>query len=49
MDLAKEIEELAMNFEACRKALSAMGDETRQYIILEMMLPPQGRSRFSIG
>ena len=37
MDLAKEIEELAMNFEACHKTLSAMGDETRQHIILEMM------------
>ena len=37
MDLAKEIEELAMNFEACQKTLSAMGDETRQHIILEMM------------
>ena len=32
MDLAKEIEELAMNFEACHKTLSAMGDETRQHI-----------------
>ncbi len=37
MDLKKEIEDLAMNFEACRKTLSAMGDETRQHIILEMM------------
>ena len=37
MDLLKEIEELAMNFEACHKTLSAMGDETRQHIILEMM------------
>ena len=37
MDLVKEIEELAMNFEACQKTLSAMGDETRQHIILEMM------------
>ena len=37
MDLLKEIEDLAMNFEACRKTLSAMGDETRQHIILEMM------------
>ena len=37
MDLLKEIGDLAMNFEACRKTLSAMGDETRQHIILEMM------------
>ncbi len=37
MELAKEIEELALNFEACHKTLSAMGDETRQHIILEMM------------
>ena len=37
MDLLKEIEDLATNFEACRKTLSAMGDETRQHIILEMM------------
>ena len=33
----KEIEDLAVNFEACHKTLSAMGDETRQHIILEMM------------
>ena len=37
MDLAKAIKELAVNFEACHKTLSAMGDETRQHIILEMM------------
>ena len=37
MDLVKEIVELAMTFEACKKTLSAMGDETRQHIILEMM------------
>ena len=37
MDLKKEIENLAMNFEACHKTLSAMGDDTRQHIILEMM------------
>ncbi len=37
MDLTKAIENLAMNFEACHKTLSAMGDETRQHIILEMM------------
>ena len=37
MELAKAIEDLAVNFEACNKTLSAMGDETRQHIILEMM------------
>ncbi len=37
MELAKEIGELAASFEACHKTLSAMGDETRQHIILEMM------------
>ena len=37
MDLMKEIEDLAMNFEACHKTLAAVGDETRQHIILEMM------------
>ena len=31
MDLVKEIEDLAMHFEACHKTLSAMGDETRQH------------------
>ena len=37
MDLTKEIGELASHFEACHRSLSAMGDETRQHIILEMM------------
>ena len=37
MDLTKEIGELASHFVACHKTLSAMGDETRQHIILEMM------------
>ncbi len=37
MDLLKEIEDLTVSFEACHKTLSAMGDETRQHIILEMM------------
>ena len=38
MDIREEIENLAMNFEACHKTLAAMGDETRQHIILEIML-----------
>ncbi len=37
MDIRDEIEDLAMNFEACHKTLAAMGDETRQHIILKMI------------
>ena len=37
MNIEKEIEGLASDFEACRRTLSAIGDETRQHIILEMM------------
>lgn len=37
MDIQKQTALLAESFSACRKLLSAMGDETRQYIILEMM------------
>ena len=37
MELAEEIEDLATNFEACHKTLAAIGHETRQQIILEMM------------
>ncbi len=33
----KEIEDLADNIEACRKTLTAIGDETRQHIILGML------------
>lgn len=33
----QDIQKLADEFEACRKTLSAFGDETRQYLILEMM------------
>ena len=35
MDIREEIGDLAMNFEACHKTLAAMGDETRQQIILD--------------
>ena len=35
MDIREEIEYLAMNVEACHKTLAAMGDETRQQIILD--------------
>ena len=44
-DIWKEIEDLAMNFEACHKTLAAMGDETRQHIILEMMRMEYNGSR----
>ena len=40
-----EIEELAMNFEACQKTLAAIGDETRQHIILEMIRMDYNGSR----
>lgn len=32
-----DIEELAEDFENCRKVLIALGDENRQHLILEMM------------
>ena len=34
-----------MNFDACHKTLTAMGDETRQHIILEMMRMDYNGSR----
>ena len=37
MDAHKEIEQLATDFEQCRKILIALGDENRQHMILEMM------------
>ena len=37
MDIQKEIANLSVDFDACHKILAAMGDETRQHIILEMM------------
>lgn len=33
----EDIEALAEEFKACRKTLSAIGDENRQHLILEMM------------
>ena len=45
MDIREEIEDLAMNFEACHKTLAAMRDETRQHIILEMMRMDYNGSR----
>lgn len=37
MDIQKEIEQLATDFDQCRKVLVALGDENRQHMILEMM------------
>lgn len=37
MDIQQETARLAEQFAACSKLLSAMGDETRQHIILEML------------
>ncbi len=33
----KEVDKLAADFADCRKALTAIGDETRQHIILKML------------
>ncbi len=33
----KEVDKLAADFADCRKVLTAIGDETRQHIILEML------------
>lgn len=37
MELKEKITALADGFSACSKMLTAMGDETRQHLILEMM------------
>lgn len=37
MHTKKDIEQLAEKFVFCRKTLTALGDPSRQYIILEMM------------
>ncbi|HBA70269.1 MAG TPA: transcriptional regulator [Lachnospiraceae bacterium] len=37
MPARTEIEQLAADFESCRKILCAIGDENRQHLILEMM------------
>lgn len=37
METSKEIQALAEKFVSCAKILTAIGDETRQHIILEMM------------
>lgn len=37
IELEKQINELSKSFSLCRKMLLAIGDETRQHLILEMM------------
>lgn len=37
MDIRKQVSSLADSFASCTKILAAIGDETRQHIILEMM------------
>lgn len=37
MELYEQVSILADNFSSCTKILTAIGDETRQHIILEMM------------
>lgn len=36
-EYSKEIQQLAKEFESCRKVLLALGDENRQHLILEMI------------
>ncbi len=36
-EFSKEIDALAADFSSCAKVLTAIGDETRQHLILEMM------------
>lgn len=37
MDIHEQISVLTKNFAACAKILTAIGDETRQHLIMEMM------------
>ena len=37
MDIHQQVAALAENMASCTKILTAIGDETRQYLILEMM------------
>lgn len=37
MDVHEQVSSLADNFAACSKMLTAIGDETRQHLIVEMM------------
>lgn len=37
MEIHKQVSVLADNFTSCSKILTAIGDETRQHLILEMM------------
>ena len=37
MEIQEQVAVLAMEFSSCTKILTALGDETRQHLILEMM------------
>lgn len=37
MDISRQLPVLAESFASCSKVLTAIGDETRQYLILEML------------
>ena len=37
MEMHKQVSDLAEEFASCAKILTALGDETRQHLILEMM------------
>ena len=39
--LNEEVQKLAKEFERCQKILTALGDENRQHLILEMLKIPQ--------
>ena len=45
MEIEQEIASLAGSIEACQKTLQAIGDETRQHIILEMLRMDYNGSR----
>ena len=41
----RDLERLQSEFQACRKLLTALGDETRQYLLYAMLSGPCGGSR----
>ena len=41
----RDLERLQSEFQACRKLLTALGDETRQYLLYTMLSGPCGGSR----
>lgn len=50
-DLTQEIGALAAEFQTCQSALLALGDETRQHLLLELMQmrQPQGAAFDSLA